>query len=91
MCESSKCTRSNSVMAGLVPAIHALPHGPKNVDARDKPGHDETFREVTKTYRSDKASLAPSAAKPAAKERRSQAMTAGREMTRSRTAAAQKP
>jgi len=29
------------VMAGLVPAIHALPYGAKSVDARDKPGHDE--------------------------------------------------
>jgi hypothetical protein len=28
-------------MAGLVPAIHALPDGMKNVDARDKPGHDD--------------------------------------------------
>jgi acyl-CoA dehydrogenase len=28
-------------MAGLVPAIHAHPHGSKNVDARDKPGHDD--------------------------------------------------
>ena len=28
-------------MAGLVPAIHALPRGTKNVDARDKPGHDD--------------------------------------------------
>jgi hypothetical protein len=28
-----------SVMAGLVPAIHALRRG-KDVDARDKPGHD---------------------------------------------------
>jgi len=28
-------------MAGLVPAIHELSGGPKNVDARDKPGHDE--------------------------------------------------
>jgi len=27
-------------MAGLDPAIHALPRGAKNVDARDKPGHD---------------------------------------------------
>ena len=27
-------------MAGLVPAIYALPRGLKNVDARDKPGHD---------------------------------------------------
>jgi hypothetical protein len=24
-----------------VPAIHDLSHGTKNVDARDKPGHDE--------------------------------------------------
>jgi hypothetical protein len=31
----------HSVMAGLVPAIHALTRGSKNVDARDKPGHDE--------------------------------------------------
>jgi hypothetical protein len=30
------------VMAGLVPAIHVfLPVGTKNVDARDKPGHDD--------------------------------------------------
>jgi len=28
-------------MAGLVPAIHALQRGTKNVDARDKPEHDE--------------------------------------------------
>jgi hypothetical protein len=28
-------------MAGLVPAIHALTSGKKDVDARDKPGHDE--------------------------------------------------
>jgi hypothetical protein len=27
-------------MAGLDPAIHALPRVTKNVDARDKPGHD---------------------------------------------------
>ena len=31
-------------MAGLVPAIHALPRATKNVDARDKPGHDDLFR-----------------------------------------------
>ncbi|TWB01917.1 hypothetical protein FBZ96_103699 [Bradyrhizobium stylosanthis] len=31
-------------MAGLVPAIHGLPHSTKNVDARDKPGHDEFFQ-----------------------------------------------
>src|SRR5438270_13970671 len=29
------------VMAGLVPAIHDLTEGTKNVDARDKPGHDD--------------------------------------------------
>jgi hypothetical protein len=28
-------------MAGLVPAIHVLFRGSKDVDARDKPGHDE--------------------------------------------------
>jgi hypothetical protein len=28
-------------MAGLVPAIHDLSCGTENVDARDKPGHDE--------------------------------------------------
>jgi hypothetical protein len=28
-------------MAGLVPAIHDLSRSTKNVDARDKPGHDE--------------------------------------------------
>ena len=27
-------------MAGLVPAIHGLAWSSKNVDARDKPGHD---------------------------------------------------
>jgi len=31
----------HSVMAGLVPAIHDLSCHPKNVDARDKPGHDD--------------------------------------------------
>jgi hypothetical protein len=29
------------VMAGLDPDIHDLLRGPENVDARDKPGHDE--------------------------------------------------
>jgi hypothetical protein len=28
-------------MAGLVPAIHALLRRTENVDARDKPGHDD--------------------------------------------------
>jgi hypothetical protein len=31
----------STVMAGLVPAIHALPRSLNNVDARVKPGHDE--------------------------------------------------
>jgi hypothetical protein len=30
--------------ARLRPAIHALPHGMKHVDARDKPGHDDAER-----------------------------------------------
>jgi hypothetical protein len=33
--------RFSIVMAGLVPAIHDLSRRTKNVDARDKPGHDE--------------------------------------------------
>ena len=33
--------RIHVVMAGLVPAIHELSRDTKNVDARDKPGHDE--------------------------------------------------
>ncbi|MDH2350029.1 hypothetical protein QCM77_40880 [Bradyrhizobium sp. SSUT18] len=37
---SRKCF--HIVMAGLVPAIHDLSRGTKNVDARDKPGHDES-------------------------------------------------
>ena len=37
----SKHDSLSGVMAGLVPAIHDLPHGNKNVVARDKPGHDE--------------------------------------------------
>ena len=28
------------VIVGLVPAIHELSRGTKNVDARDEPGHD---------------------------------------------------
>jgi hypothetical protein len=30
-----------SVMPGLVPGIHVLGAGNKDVDGRDKPGHDE--------------------------------------------------
>jgi hypothetical protein len=38
-------TRQNeAVMAGLVLAIHALPCGTKNVDARNKSGHDDADR-----------------------------------------------
>jgi hypothetical protein len=33
-------TQTNSVMAGLVPAIHVLAKG-KDVDARHSAGHDE--------------------------------------------------
>jgi hypothetical protein len=34
--------RTKSVMAGLVPAIHVfLAAWSQDVDARDKPGHDE--------------------------------------------------
>jgi hypothetical protein len=41
---SLRAKRSNPillVMAGLVPAIHVLASQKKDVDARDKPGHDE--------------------------------------------------
>ena len=31
----------HTVMAGLVPANHAFARGTKNVDARDRPGHDD--------------------------------------------------
>jgi len=34
------------VMAGLDPGIHAAPHARKDVDARDKPGHDGGERRV---------------------------------------------
>src|SRR5262249_29055418 len=34
-------SRFHIVMAGLAPAIHDLSRGTKNVDTRDKPGHDE--------------------------------------------------
>jgi hypothetical protein len=37
-------------MAGLVPAIHVLQRDDKkDVDARDKPGHDEVTNECTHT------------------------------------------
>ncbi|WP_448041682.1 hypothetical protein [Bradyrhizobium liaoningense] len=39
--------KNEAVMAGFVPAIHALPRGTENVDARDKPGHDDAERAKT--------------------------------------------
>jgi hypothetical protein len=37
--------QSRFVMAGLDPAIHVfVVNGVKNVDARDKPGHDDELR-----------------------------------------------
>ncbi|PSO16426.1 hypothetical protein C7G42_23125 [Bradyrhizobium sp. MOS003] len=44
-------------MAGLVPAIHVLPHGTKNVDARDKPGHDDLCAGVPPQTASDRSSV----------------------------------
>jgi hypothetical protein len=35
---------NGAVTAGLVPAIHVLTTGKKDVDARDKPGHDDVER-----------------------------------------------
>ena len=38
-------------MAGLVPAIYVYPvAGPRDVDARDKPGHDDVIRPVGYTH-----------------------------------------
>jgi hypothetical protein len=34
-------------MAGLDPAIHVLTRGAKDVDARDKRGHDDVVRVTT--------------------------------------------
>jgi hypothetical protein len=56
-------------MAGLVPAIHVLSlTSPKNVDARDKPGHDVVllFISVEKNY-AWLATVLPSAACAAAR------------------------
>jgi hypothetical protein len=39
------------VMAGLVPAIHVLAEEEKDVDARDKPGHDGPKRTPESEYR----------------------------------------
>ncbi len=38
-------------MAGLVPAIHVLLCRAKDVDARDKPGHDE--KQISIRFRKD--------------------------------------
>jgi hypothetical protein len=42
--QSSALRRNHFVMAGLVPAIHVFLrlHGPEDVDARVKRGHDES-------------------------------------------------
>ncbi|MGY4502705.1 hypothetical protein ACVWYH_006662 [Bradyrhizobium sp. GM24.11] len=37
-------SKNGVAAARLCPAIHALPQGAKNVDARDKPGHDDAER-----------------------------------------------
>jgi len=42
-----RARQNEAVMAGLVPAIHALTNGTKIVDARDKPGHDDAERAKT--------------------------------------------
>jgi hypothetical protein len=39
-------------MAGLVPAIHVFVHQQKNVDARDKPGHDGESNHVVFSHKS---------------------------------------
>ncbi|QOZ06750.1 hypothetical protein XH96_03855 [Bradyrhizobium sp. CCBAU 51765] len=38
----------HGVMAGLDPAIHAFSRSTKNVDARDKPGHDDLCKIQTR-------------------------------------------
>ena len=49
-----------AVMAGLVPAIHDLHASPQDVDARDKPGHDDRggfdFRRIQTPYASPSVS-----------------------------------
>ena len=45
-------------MPGLVPGIHAfLSRGAKDVDGRDKPGHDENFTKLSWSSFSVSASL----------------------------------
>jgi hypothetical protein len=44
MSSNANASRPYAVMAGLVPAIHALTHGTKDVDARHKAGHDDVDR-----------------------------------------------
>jgi hypothetical protein len=39
-------SHKHTVKAGLVPTIHALTRGRKNVDARHKAGHDDADRFV---------------------------------------------
>ena len=45
------------VMAGLVPAIHVLLATCRDVDARDKPGHDESGGKVRRTLSTELRSL----------------------------------
>ena len=40
---SSRVCHKHIVMAGLDPAIHDLRRGTKDVDARDKRGHDDEY------------------------------------------------
>jgi hypothetical protein len=53
---------SRSVMAGLVPAIHVFAASTKeDVDARDKPGHDDSFaRRLIRSPRRPAAAMIPS-------------------------------
>jgi hypothetical protein len=41
---SMSASQNSAVMAGLLPAIHELASGSEDVDARNKPGHDEIGR-----------------------------------------------
>ena len=40
-----------SVLPGLVPGIHVFLRGRKDVDGRDKPGHDENYVKPPHTRR----------------------------------------
>ena len=75
-------------MAGLVPAIHDLCRGTKNVDARDKPGHDEfVVREQSHSIAKNAADVAvrrirhPPAAPPSSIRPRSYFLSANTQIT----------